>query len=135
MPEQPERPLPLFPEPDTAPFWAATAEHRLTYQVCRACGQVVFHPRRHCTCCTSGDLEWRDSAGAGTVYTFTVIRQHGHPFFRARIPYLVGLIDLDEGFRMLAEIAADPETAQVDQRVIVTWEDHADLSVPIFEPQ
>ena len=135
MPEQPERPLPLFPEPDTAPFWAATAEHRLTYQICRACGQVVFHPRRHCTCCTSGDLEWRDSAGAGTVYTFTVIRQHGHPFFRARIPYLVGLIDLDEGFRMLAEIAADPETLQVNQRVTVTWEDHADLSVPIFELQ
>jgi uncharacterized protein len=135
MPEQPERPLPLFPEPDTAPFWAATAEHRLTYQVCQACGQVVFHPRRHCTCCTSGDLEWRDSAGAGTVYTFTVIRQHGHPFFRARIPYVVGLIDLDEGFRMLAEIAADPETLQVNQRVGVTWEDHADLSVPIFEPQ
>ena len=135
MPEQPERPLPLFPEPDTAPFWAATAEHRLTYQVCQACGQVVFHPRRHCTCCTSGDLEWRDSAGAGTVYTFTVIRQHGHPFFRARIPYLVGLIDLDEGFRMLAEIAADPETLQVNQRVSVTWEDHADLSVPIFGPQ
>ena len=135
MPEQPERPLPLFPEPDTAPFWAATAEHRLTYQVCQACGQVVFHPRRHCTCCTSGDLEWRDSAGAGTVYTFTVIRQHGHPFFRARIPYLVGLIDLDEGFRMLAEIAADPQALQVNQRVTVTWEDHADLSVPIFEPQ
>ena len=135
MPEQPERPLPLFPEPDTAPFWTATAGHRLTYQVCRACGQVVFHPRRHCTCCTSGDLEWRDSAGAGTVYTFTVIRQHGHPFFRARIPYLVGLIDLDEGFRMLAEISADPETLQVNQRVTVTWEDHTDLSVPIFEPQ
>jgi uncharacterized OB-fold protein len=135
MPEQPERPLPLFPEPDTAPFWAATAEHRLTYQICRACGQVVFHPRRHCTCCTSGDLEWRDSAGAGTVYTFTVIRQHGHPFFRARIPYVVGLIDLDEGFRMLAEIAADLQALQVNQRVTVTWEDHADLSVPIFEPQ
>jgi uncharacterized OB-fold protein len=135
MPEQPERPLPLFPEPDTAPFWAATAEHRLSYQVCPACGQVVFHPRRHCTCCTSGDLEWRDSAGAGTVYTFTVIRQNGHPFFRARIPYVIGFIDLDEGFRMLAEIAADPQALQVNQRVTVTWEDHADLSVPIFEPQ
>jgi hypothetical protein len=36
---------------------------------------------------------------------------------------------------MLAEIAADPETLRVNQRVAVTWEDHADLSVPIFEPQ
>ncbi len=134
MPDQLERPLPIFPEPDTEPFWAATADHRLTYQVCRTCGQVVFHPRRHCTCCTRGDLEWRESAGQGSVYTFTVIRQNGQPFFRARIPYVVGLIDLDEGFRMLAEIAADPDALHVNQRVTVTWEDHPTLSVPVFVP-
>ena len=135
MSQPPERPLPLFPEPDTEPFWKATAEHRLTYQVCRACGQVVFHPRRHCPGCTGGELEWRDSAGRGTVYTFTVIRRSGQPFFRDRIPYVVGLIDLDEGFRMMAEIAADPETVHIDQRVTVSWEDHPTLSVPIFQPQ
>jgi uncharacterized OB-fold protein len=134
MPEQLERPLPVFPEPDTAPFWAATADHRLAYQVCRACGQVVFYPRRHCTGCLRSDLEWRDSAGQGTVYTFTVIRQNGQPFFRARVPYVTGLIDLDEGFRMLAEIAADPDTVHINQRVTVTWEDHQGLSVPIFVP-
>jgi uncharacterized protein len=135
QPGQPQRPLPIFPEPDTEPFWSATAGHRLTYQVCRVCGQVVFHPRRHCTGCISSDLEWRDSAGLGTLYTFTVIRQNGQPFFRARIPYVVGLVDLDEGFRMLAEIAADPQAVHVDQRVAVTWEDHGDLSVPLFEPR
>jgi uncharacterized OB-fold protein len=131
----PERPLPTFPEPDTEPFWTATAEHRLTYQVCLACGQVVFYPRRHCTCCTAGELEWRDSAGTGTVYTFTVIRRNGHPFFRARAPYVLGMIDLDEGFRMLAEIDADPDTVHVDQRVTVGWEDHPGLSVPLFRPE
>jgi uncharacterized protein len=135
VPEQPGRPLPLFPEPDTEPFWTATAEHRLTYQVCRACGQIVFHPRRHCTGCLRGDLDWRDSAGQGTVYTFAVVRQSGHPFFRARAPYVVGLIDLDEGFRMLAEIAASPEAVSVGQRVAVTWEDHPGLSVPLFRPK
>ncbi len=134
MPD-PERPLPVLGEPDTEPFWTATAEHRLTYQVCLACGQVVFHPRRHCTCCTSGELEWRDSSGAGTVYTYTVIRQNGHPFFRARIPYVLGMIDLDEGFRMLAEIAAEPDAVRVDQRVTVGWEDHPGLSIPVFRPQ
>ncbi len=135
MPDQLERPLPVFPEPDTEPFWAATADHRLTYQVCRACGQIVFHPRRHCTGCLLGDLEWRESAGQGTVYTFTVIRQNGQPFFRARIPYVVGLVDLDEGFRMLAEIAAGPGAVHVNQRVTVIWEDHSGLSVPLFRPQ
>ena len=64
----PRRPLPHFPEPDTEPFWTATAGHRLTYQVCGQCGQVVFYPRRHCTGCVpgaGGALELRDSpAGA-----------------------------------------------------------------------
>ncbi|HTW02524.1 MAG TPA: Zn-ribbon domain-containing OB-fold protein [Streptosporangiaceae bacterium] len=132
--QQLERPLPMFPEPDTEPFWAATAEHRLAYQVCLACGQVVFHPRRHCTGCLDNELEWRDSAGLGTLYTFTVIRQNGQPFFRARLPYVVGFVDLDEGFRMLAEIAADPDSVHVDQRVTLTWEDHSGLSVPLFVP-
>ena len=133
-PANTERPLPVFPEPDTEPFWTATAEHRLTYQVCRQCGQVIFYPRRRCTGCTGGELEWRDSAGLGSVYSFTVIRQNGHPYFRSRIPYVVGLIDVDEGFQMVAEIDAAPGDVHVNQRVAVTWEDHPGLSVPLFRP-
>ena len=130
----PERPLPSLAEPDTAPFWAATRDHRLTYQVCASCGEVIFHPRRHCTACLSVATEWRDSAGGGTVYTFTVIRQHGQPYFRSRLPYVLGFIDLDEGFRMLAEIGAEPGTVQVGQRVTVGWDDHDELAVPVFRP-
>jgi len=130
----PERPLPHGSEPDTGPFWAATGQHRLTYQVCGSCGEIVFHPRRHCTNCLGTDLRWHDSAGGGTVYTYTVIRQHGQPYFRSRLPYVLGFIDLDEGFRLLAEIDAAPEDIQVGQRVTVGWEDHADLAVPVFRP-
>ena len=45
------------------------------------------------------------------------------------------MIDLDEGFRMLAEIDADPEAVHVNQRVAVAWEDHPGLSVPVFRPE
>lgn len=128
----PQRPLPTLAEPDTAPFWAATKQHRLTYQVCASCGEIVFYPRRHCPGCLSTDLRWHDSAGTGTVYTFTVIRQHGMPYFRSRVPYVVGFIDLDEGFRLLAEINARPDALPTGQRVMVGWEDHADLAVPVF---
>jgi uncharacterized OB-fold protein len=128
----PERPLPSLAEPDTAPFWAATRDHRLTYQVCASCGEVIFFPRRHCPGCLSVDTEWHDSAGDGTVYTFTVIRQHGQPYFRGRLPYVLGFIDLDEGFRLLAEIDTAPDTVRVGQRVTVGWEDHAELAVPVF---
>jgi uncharacterized protein len=130
----PERPLPDLSEPDTGPFWAATKQHRLTYQACGSCGEIIFHPRRHCTNCLSTDLRWHDSAGGGTVYTYTVIHQHGLPYFRGKLPYVLGFIDLDEGFRLLAEIDAAPETVQVGQRVTVGWEDHAELAVPVFRP-
>jgi uncharacterized OB-fold protein len=130
----PQRPLPVLTEPDTAPFWAATSEHRLTYQVCGSCGTIVFYPRRHCTGCLGTDLTWRDSAGQGVVYTYTVIRQHGQPYFRARLPYVLAFIDLDEGFRMLAEVDVKPDAAQVGQRVQLGWEDHADLAIPVFRP-
>jgi hypothetical protein len=133
-PAPPERPLPSLAEPDTAPFWAATRDHRLTYQACVSCGKVIFHPRRHCTNCLSVDTRWQDSAGGGTIYTFTVIRQHGQPYFRSRLPYVLGFIDLDEGFRLLAEIDAAPDAVQIGQRVTVGWEDHAELAIPVFRP-
>jgi uncharacterized protein len=130
----PQRPLPTLAEPDTAPFWQATKQHRLTYQVCTPCGEVTFHPRRHCAGCLSTDLASHDSAGAGTLYTYTVIRQHGMPYFRSRVPYVVGFVDLDEGFRLMAEIDAPPDAIEVGQRVSVGWEDHADLAIPVFRP-
>ena len=55
MTDQPLRPQPSFPEPDTEPFWEATKRRELTYQTCDDCGEVVFYPRAHCTSCGSGD--------------------------------------------------------------------------------
>jgi hypothetical protein len=72
--------------------------------------------------------------GGGTVYTYTVIRQHGQPYFRSRLPYVLGFVDLDEGFRLLAEIDAGPDTVQVGQRVTLNWEDHGVLAIPVFRP-
>ncbi len=129
-----KRPLPKLDEPDTGPFWAATAQQRLTYPRCRSCGQVVFYPRRHCNACLSTDLEWLQASGSGTVYTFSVVRQSYHPFFRALVPYAVGWIDLDEGPRLMSNVMGDPDTLRIGQRVTVRWEQHDGLSIPLFEP-
>lgn len=128
----PRRPLPRFPEPDTEPYWRATSEHRLLYRVDPDTGEVVSSTRRQSGHPTDSNPQWRESAGIGTIYTFTVIRQHGQSYFRTRVPYVVAFVDLDEGFRILTEIAADPATVRIGQRVRVDWEDHDDLSVPIF---
>jgi len=131
------RPLPTLSEPDTRPFWEATKQHELRYQVCDDCGGVVFFPRRHCPHCMGFNLSWKTSKGEGMIYTYTVIRQIGHPAFRERAPYVVAWIDLDEGFRMLSNVVVengDVEKIEIGQRVRVTWEDHDDISLPLFTP-
>ena len=128
-------PLPKFPEPDTEPFWDATKDHELKYQVCDDCGGLVWHPRRHCTHCTSLNLSWKTSKGEGTVYTFSIVRQNYHPAFRELIPYVVAWIDLDEGFRMLSSVVdVDVEEVSVGQRVRVRWLDQEGLALPAFTP-
>lgn len=130
-----DRPIPKFPEPDTEPFWEATKDHELKYQVCDDCGGIVWHPRRHCTHCTSLNLSWKTSKGEGTVYTYSIVRQNYHPAFRERIPYVIAWIDLDEGFRMLSNVVdVDPESVSVGQRVRVRWDDQEGLSLPEFTP-
>ena len=128
-------PLPKFPEPDTEPFWDATKDHELKYQVCDDCGGLVWHPRRHCTHCTSLNLSWKTSKGEGTVYTYSIVRQNYHPAFREMIPYVVAWIDLDEGFRMLSNVVdVDVEEVSVGQRVRVRWLDQEGLALPAFTP-
>ena len=133
MGEKPRRPLPTLLEPDTQPFWEATKNHELRYQVCDDCNKIVFYPRRHCPHCMGLNLSWKTSQGEGSVYTYTVIRQIGHPAFRERAPYIIAWIDLDEGFRMLSTIVGDEIT--IGQRVRVTWDDQEnDISLPLFAP-
>ena len=135
MTTQAQRPLPRFPEPDTEPFWRATKDHELRYPVCTACGGVVFYPRRHCPHCGSLELRWETSKGEGTIYTFSVVRQNRHPAFAPLVPYVVAWIDLDEGVRLLSNVVGvAPEEVRVGQRVRVTWEDHGEVSLPLFRP-
>jgi len=130
------RPLPRADEADTGEFWRRTSERELSYQQCDDCDTVVFYPRRHCTGCLGSNLSWKVSAGEGSIYTFSVIRQSYHPFFRTRVPYAIAWIDLDEGMRVLSNITGveDPGELTIGQRVTVEWEDHEELSVPLFRP-
>ena len=133
----PTRPLPKLTEMDTAPFWLATKGKEFRYQQCNNCDTVVWHPRAHCTGCVDGDLQWKTSAGHGTVYSFSVVRQSYHPFFRTQVPYAVAYVDLDEGPRFLTNVVGvdDPLTqVEIGQRVELEWEEHEELSIPLVKP-
>jgi len=134
---KPGRPLPGLHELDTAPFWRATKNKEFRYQQCAGCGTVVWHPRAHCTGCVDGDLQWLVSDGIGTIYSYSVVRQSYHPFFRGQVPYAVALVDLDEGPRFLTNVVGvdDPlADVHIGQRVELAWEEHEEVCIPLVKP-
>ncbi len=85
---------------------------KLGYQRCADCAAAVFYPRTLCPVCGSGALEWRESAGRGTVYSTTAVHS------RYRDPRNVVLVDLDEGFRMMSRVeGVAAEEVEIGTRV------------------
>ncbi len=108
---------------DSAPFWAATAEGRLTLQRCTACDTVVWWPRSLCPECSSFDLEWFEATGNGTVYSYTVVHRAPGSWGRAA-PYVLAYVELEEGPRLMTNIVdGDPEAVAIDAPVRVVWHD------------
>ncbi len=132
-PEPKPRPAPI-PDAESAPFWAATLEGRLLVQRCAACGHAQLYARPHCLACR-GPVAWEDAAGTGTIYSYTVIRQNPSRSFRHLLPFVVALVDLDEGPRVMTNIVgAPPEAVAIGARVRVTFEPVSDqAAIPLFE--
>jgi len=129
----PARPLPI-PTAETAHYWGAALEGTLKIQHCRACARHQFYPRRFCTQCLSEEIEWVKASGFGRVYTYTVCHVAGHPAFETRVPYAIGMIELDEGVRMLAGIvASELDQLAIGARVQVCFEPvSTEIALPMF---
>jgi len=125
------------PTPETKAFWEATKEHRLLVQRCRDCQQYYFYPRPLCVHCLSRNVEWRQVSGRGRVHTF-VINHRPPRNYPLPAPYVIGIVELDEGPRMLSNIVgvqADPQHVRCDMPVEVVFEDITDeISLPRFRP-
>lgn len=131
MSGRPEPPV----SPISAPFWDATRERRLLLQWCLACEAPVHYPREACPRCFGDALGWREAAGRGVVHAATVMHQPAHPAFADRVPYVVALVDLEEGARLLTNVVGcDPAQARVGRAVRVAWEALSDgRALPVFE--
>lgn len=130
----PSLPRPV-PNGDSLPYWAAARELRLLVRQCKACGARHFMPRHMCPECWSDQLEWIESRGFGSVHSFSVVHRAPTPAFAANAPYVIALIDLDEGPRMFANVlGADALEVAIGDRVKVIFEDRGDGAVmPQFQ--
>jgi uncharacterized protein len=112
---------------DSLPYWNAARERRLLIRKCTACGSHHFMPRYLCPDCWSNELEWVESKGMGAVHSYSIIRRAPASAFSARVPYVIALIDLDEGPRMMANVIGEGALdVRIGDRVSVTFEDRGD---------
>lgn len=89
----------------------------------------------NCPNCGADDYAWVETRGTGTVFSFTVMHQVYHPGFTDRIPYIVAVIELNEGPRLLSNLVGiAPDTATCGMAVQVTFERRGDFNLPQFEP-
>jgi uncharacterized OB-fold protein len=104
------RPLPLI-TPLAQPFFDAARRQELVMQRCPRDG-FFFYPRARCPQCLGDDWAWQPARRTGTVRSFTVDRTGQDPNQRGRIPFVIALVDLDEGPRMIANATAPVEVGQ-----------------------
>jgi len=111
-----------LPEPDitemTKPYWDAIANGELRFQTCNACGHRQLPARHECTNCLSPDLGWTTAKGTGTLVSWIEYHRAYNPVVKDMIPYNVAIVALDEGPRLISNIATeDPEALTLHQKV------------------
>ncbi|MFT5047314.1 MAG: putative OB-fold protein [Porticoccaceae bacterium] len=128
------RPQPQ-PTPTSEPFWSGLRNQQVLLQQCDDCSKWVYYPRSHCPHCLSPGLIWKEVAGAGTLYSFTVARQATAPQFADETPQLIGVVELDEGVRLnTVMINVEPEGLKVGMKVRPVFYELEDSTVLYFEP-
>jgi uncharacterized OB-fold protein len=126
-------PLPR-PTELSEPHWEGCREGTLRVQQCQACQTCVFIPQPCCTQCQSTDLAWIDCSGKGKVYSYTVVHRAPRPQFET--PYVVAIIELEEGWYMLSNVLdCAVDDVEVDMPVRVEFRKMTeDITLPYFVP-
>ena len=126
-------PLPR-PTSVSQPYWDACRDERLTVQKCRDCETYTFIPAPCCGDCLGENLEWVESSGRGTLYSFSTVYRPQQPVFET--PYTVVIVELEEGWHMLSNLVdVEPEDIAIGMPLEVTYREMTDeITLPLFRP-
>lgn len=129
------RALPI-PDPDGQPYYDGLRQGRLLLKHCTACDRPHFYPRELCPHCHSDALDWVPASGEAEVYSYTVVRRPP-PHMEGRAPYVVAIVTLKEGPRMMTHVVGcAPEAVHVGQAVVVDFAKVTDeFTLPVFRPR
>ncbi len=101
-----------------ARFWRKIPQrYNLAGTQCTTCGRYFFPPRNLCPDCRrAGKIREHRFSGMGKVVTYTVIRSASEQF-EQMTPYVLAIVELDEGPRLTAQLVCSPDEARIGMRV------------------
>lgn len=102
----------------TARIWRERGRrYRNEASKCNQCGARHFPPRQVCDDCGSTDVVAVTMSDTGRVLTYAVVRTAG-PDFAAEAPYVVAVLEMDDGTRTMAQVAdVAPEDVRSGMKV------------------
>jgi uncharacterized OB-fold protein len=120
----------VTPWPEMRPFWAAAAEGRFLMPKCGDCGKYHWHPRAVCPFCHSQKIEWIESPGRGTIFSFSIARTWSPP-------HAIAFVKTQEGPVILTQLVdCDFDALRIDLPVRVKLAPVEDgRSMPFFTPE
>lgn len=130
--------LPLLPDVEwelTRPFWEGCRAGVLRMPRC-ACGEYVWYPQPLCPACHRAAIEWVAVTGNASLFTWTTVYRAAVPAFASRVPYLTGLVELEEdpALRMATLLVGfDAERPSLGMRLRVEFQrTDSGIVIPVF---
>ncbi len=135
---EPDRPLPQPMTPEAKPYWDGLKEGKLLLPRCAECGHTFFYPRVLCPRCHSRTIQWIAASGKGRLHAFGIAHQTFNKAYKVPPPYVLAMIELEEGPRMLSNlinVTPDPKTIKCDMPVEVVFHKLTDdVTLALFQP-
>lgn len=126
---------PVTPRGEEKTYYEALEKGELRYGYCPDCERAHFYPRTLCPHCHSTSIEWRESSGAGEIYTYTTQYRAGHPSLSDEVPYTVVMVEMAEGYRMMADLqGVEPDAVSIGQAVRAEIDQTGEYPVVHFRP-
>ena len=130
--------LPPLPQitAETRPFWESCKEGQLKLQRCADCSEFRFPPSVACPNCSSMNCSWEPVSGMGSIFSFVTFQRLYHKAFASLLPYVVAVVELVEGPRLVSRLAGLKETDVVKCGALVKLRFEplsGDLVLPLFE--
>lgn len=127
----------IIPRPDqdsdSEPFWTGLKKNKLFIQQCEHCGEYIFYPRLICPYCFSERVMWVKATGNGQIYSYTVVHR-AFGAFKDQTPFIIGIVELDEGVRMMTRILGNQNQVKIGKSVSIFYKKiDSNLTLPYFQ--